>query len=272
MTAPAQPQALKPREVTAALRCLYPRSVPVRSGAGPDGSVLVSLGHPASRYLGIGRDSKVAANLLGWYLGRPVTIGGHEYADAARTCVFTVIPDPGGQRPVDPGCSLAVPAYTGTGQVLGGFPANRIVTGLIRLALDAGCRPHLSPWRSGHGRQYRVSLWHTDPRLLFGCIDVGEDNGRFAAAYLQWGQGPETRHADPRAARQNLISCRDQHRAGTAAADAHRLASAGFPAPAFAAPAPPWSSLQVPGSGPASRARAARTASPAQQGQPRSLR
>lgn len=185
-----QPETpLKPREVTAALRRIYPPSVPVRSSATLDGSVLVSLGNPAGRYLGVGRDDRAAANLLGWYLRQPVTISGHEYA--AGSCAFTVAPDPGGRWPVHPGGSEAVPAYTTTSEVLGDFPANRIAMGLISLALEAGCRPHLSPWRSGHGRQYRVSLWHTDPELLFGCIDVGEEGGRFAAAYLQWGRGPE---------------------------------------------------------------------------------
>ena len=210
-----QPETpLKPREVTAALRRIYPPSVPVRSSATLDGSVLVSLGNPAGRYLGVGRDDRAAANLLGWYLRQPVTISGHEYA--AGSCAFTVAPDPGGRWPVHPGGSEAVPAYTTTSEVLGDFPANRIAMGLISLALEAGCRPHLSPWRSGHGRQYRVSLWHTDPELLFGCIDVGEEGGRFAAAYLQWGRGPETRHTDAQVVRQNLSSCRDLHRAETA--------------------------------------------------------
>ena len=87
MTTPAQPEPsvtpLQPREVTAALRSVYPRSIPVRSDASPDGPVFVSLGNPAGRYLGIERDVKVAANLLGWYLGLPVTITGYDYPDAA---------------------------------------------------------------------------------------------------------------------------------------------------------------------------------------------
>jgi hypothetical protein len=120
---------------------------------------------------------------------------------------------------VPPGSSLAVPAYDTPAQVLGGqFPANRMMAGLIRLALEAGCRPHLNPWRSGHGRRYRVSLWHTNPDLLHGCIDAGEDTGRFAAAYLMWGRGPDERRlTDPKEVRQNLASCRDLHRAETAA-------------------------------------------------------
>lgn len=221
MTAPAWPELsgppLRPREVTAVLRRIYPRSVPVRSSTGPDGSVVVSLGNLAGRYLGIGRDHEVAANRLGSYLGQPVKIRSFDYRDSARCCVFTVAPDPGGPWPTDPGGSLAVPAYTTTDQVLGDFPANRIVTGLISLALEAGCRPHLFPWRSGHGRQYRVGLWHTEPELLFGCIDAGEDSGRFAAAYLAWGSGPERRHDDPKTARQALAHCRDLYRAKTAA-------------------------------------------------------
>jgi hypothetical protein len=196
---------LKAREVTAALRRYYPASVPVRSDASPDGPVLVRMGALGARYLGIGRDHAVAANLLGWHLGRPVTIASCDHPAGTDTCVFTVAADPGGPWPVHPGSLLAVPAYDTPAHVLGGqFPANRVMAGLIRLALEAGCRPHLNPWRSGHGRQYRVSLWHTDPDLLFGCIDASEITGSFAAAWLQWGTAPEIRYDLPARARAQL--------------------------------------------------------------------
>jgi hypothetical protein len=260
---------LEPRDVTAALRRVYPRSVSIRSDASPDGPVLVSLGHPAGRYLGIGRDHAVAANLIGWHLGRPVTITSHDYPADCGYCVFVLAPADG-PRPVHPGGWDAVPTYDSADQVLGGqFPANRLMKGLISLALDAGCRPHLAPWRSGHGRQYRVGLWHTDPQLLHGCIDVSEVTGRFAAAYLQWGRGDERRLTDRREVRQNLASCRDRDRAGTAAAagDVHRLAKAEFPASV-----PPRSSVQTPRGGSTPRRRAVDTVGPAPRPGPRSLR
>jgi hypothetical protein len=244
---------LKPREVTAALRRYYPASVPARSDASPDGPVFVRMGALGARYLGIGRDHAVAANLLGWHLGRPVTIASYDYPAGTDVCVFTVTADPGGPRPVHPGSSLAVPAYDTPAQVLGGqFPANRLMAGLIRLALEAGCRPHLSPWRSGHGRQYRVSLWHTDPDLLYGCIDASEVTGRFAAAYLTWGRGPDERRlTDRKEVRQNLASCRNLHRADSAGSQgAHRLVGA-----EFSDSGPPRSSIQAPHGGPASRRR-----------------
>lgn len=273
MTAPARPgppvASLKPREVTAALRRVYPRSVNIQSDASPDGPVLVSLSHPAGRYLGIGRDHAAAANLIGWHLDRPVTITSHDYPAGRGYCVFVLAPADG-PRPVHPGGSGMVPAYDSAYQVLGGqFPANRVMKGLVSLALDAGCRPHLAPWRSGHGRQYRVSLWHTDPQLLHGCIDVSEVTGRFAAAYLQWGRGDERRLTDPREVRQNLASCRDLHHAEIAAArDAQRLARAEFPASV-----PPRSSIQAPRGGPAaSRRRTARTTGAAKRGHPGSPR
>jgi hypothetical protein len=273
MTTPAQPgppvTLLKPREVTAALRRVYPRSVDIRSDASPDGPVFVSLGHPAGRYLGIGRDHAAAANLIGWHLGRPVTITSHDYPAGCGYCVFVLAPadEP---RPVHPGGWDAVPTYDSADQVLAGqFPANRFVKGLVSLALDAGCRPHLAPWRSGHGRQYRVGLWHTDPQLLHGCIDVSEVTGRFAAAYLQWGRGDERRLTDWREVQQDLASCRDLRRAVTAAVgDAQGLARAEFPASLTAR-----SSIQAPRGGPAgSRRRTARTTGAAQPGHPGSPR
>jgi hypothetical protein len=275
MTPPTQPEPsvapLKAREVTAALRRYYPASVPVRSDASPDGPVVVRMGALGARYLGIGRDHAVAANLLGWHLDRPVMIASCDYPADTDVCVFTIAADPGGPRPVDPGSSLAVPAYDTLVQVLGWgqFPANRVTTGLIRLTLEAGCRLHLHPWRSGHGRQYRISLWHSDQDLLHGCIDAGEATVRFAAAYLMRGRGPDERRlTDPREVRQNLASCRDLHRARTAAAgDAHRLARAEFPTSV-----PPRSSIQTPRGGPASRKRAASTAGAAYRGHPRSRR
>lgn len=272
MTTPAQPEPpvtpLKPREVTAALRRVYPRSVNIRSDASPDGPVFVSLGHPAARYLGIGRDHAVAANLIGWHLGRPVTITSYDYPASCGYCVFVLAPADG-PRPVHPGGGDAVPAYDSADQVLAGqFPANRFVKGLVSLALDAGCRPHLTTWRSGHGRQYRVGLWHTDPQLLHGCIDVSEVTGRFAAAYLQWGGGDERRLTDRREVRQNLASCRDLRRAGTAAdRDAHWLATAEFPASV-----PSRSSVQTPRGGSTARRRAIGTVGPAPRSVPGSLR
>ncbi len=237
MTTPAQPEPsvapLKPREVKAALRRYYPASVPVRTDASPDGPVFVQMGALGARYLGIGRDHAVASNILGWHLDRPVTIASCDYPAGTDLCVFTVAADPARPRPVHPGSSLAVPAYETPAQVLGGqFPANRLMAGLIRLALEAGCRPHLSPWRSGHGRQYRVSLWHTDPDLLHGCIDASEVTGRFAAAYLTWGRGPDERRlTDRNEVRQNLTSCGNLHRAETPTArESQRLTTAEFPA------------------------------------------
>jgi hypothetical protein len=273
MTTPAQSEPsmtpLNPPEVRAALRRYYPASVPVRSDPCADGQVFVAMGALGARYLGIGRDHAVAANLLGWHLARPVTITSCDYPAGTDTCVFTVAADPGRPWPVDPGSSVAVPAYETPAQVLGDqFPAGRVMAGLIKLALEAGCRPHLYPWRSGHGRQYRVGLWHTDEDLLHGCLDAGEDNGRFAAAYLMWGRGPDERRlTDPAEVRQTLTSCRALHRADTSAAgDAHSRPKARPPASAR-----PRAAIQPPPRATAARKRAAGTARPPRQAGPRSL-
>ena len=90
-------------------------------------------------------------------------------------------------------------------------PPTGTAAGLVKLALAAGCRPHLDASRSPHGRAYRVMLWHSDPQLLHGAIDVSEVTGRFAAAWLQWGDGDERRTTDPGEVRAALTSCRDLH-------------------------------------------------------------
>ena len=95
--------------------------------------------------------------------------------------------------------------------MLGDFPANRPALALVRLAIAAGCRPHVAPNRSEHGPRYRVSLWHADGSLLHGVFDISERGGRFAEAWLQWGAGPERRTRDLAEVRRQLTSCRDLH-------------------------------------------------------------
>lgn len=65
----------------------------------------------------------------------------------AGCCAFTVAPDPGGQRPVHPGGSEAVPAYATTREMLGGFPAN-----WRRWAGDAAVADWRNPARQFTGR------------------------------------------------------------------------------------------------------------------------
>jgi hypothetical protein len=254
------PSGVTARDITAALRTLYP-DAKITCRANPDGTATVRLPALCARYLGVGRDSHQVAAWVSVYAPYGVQVISATPDDCAVTLARQ------DAKPADPRTSAGVPTYATTEQVTGEWPANRQVTGLITLAIDAGCRPHIDPQRSPHGHRYRVGLWHVDPELLHGVIDVMEESGRFAGAWYSWGRDPERQTGDPREIRQQLASARDLHRAQTAAGDAHRLARAEFPASA-----PPRPSLQARHSGPeASRRRTARTTSAAQQGHPRSL-
>jgi hypothetical protein len=212
---------LRPRDVTAAIR-QGTTCTSLKTRANDDGSATVTIDNRAARYLGVARDPAVAANRLGYCLGRPVVITWQSWDTIPWTVLFTLAPaGPDALLPVDPGGSHGVPSYTTVADVLGwtpapgggltGFPANRAMASLVKLAIDAGCRPHLYPAPSPRGRQYRVMLWHSDPALLFGCIDAQESSGRFAAAWLQWGHGDERKITDPKEVRAQLTSARDLH-------------------------------------------------------------
>jgi hypothetical protein len=213
----------RPRGVTAALRALYP-SADILTRTSPAGLV-VSLPARCARYLGIGHDNARAAAWLSWHMKTPVTVApAAPSAGIAAWVEFTVVPDPGGPLPPDPGGSQGVPVYATVDGVLGPFPATRPVRQLIKTALDAGLRPHLDLAPSTHGPRYRVQLWGTDPTTLAGCIDVSEETGRFAEAWLMWrqegaspgryGWADEKHYAKAQAAevRRQLENARDLHR------------------------------------------------------------
>ena len=276
MTTPAQPEpsltppGVRERDITAALGTLYP-AASLRCRANPDGTADVRIPALYARYLGVGRDSHQVAAWISAYAPYGVTVTRYDWATGTgtgRRFAVVTLARLEYSKPADPRTSAGVPAYATAGQVTGQWPANRQVTGLITLAVEAGCRPHVGPNRSPHGRRYRVGLWHVDPELLHGVIDVMEDSGRFAGAWYSWGRGDERKTGDPTELRQQLASARDLHRARIAAGkDAPRLARTGFPASA-----PPRSATQARRGEPeTSRRRAARTTGAAQQGHPRSL-
>jgi hypothetical protein len=208
----AQPR-VRARDITAALRTLYP-AASLRCRANPDGTAEVRIPALCARYLGVGRDNHQAAAWISVYAPYGVRVTGYDWITAGGDRFAVVaLARMEYSRPADPRTSAGVPAYQTAGQVTGEWPANRQVTGLITLAIAAGCRPHVAPQRSPHGRRYRVGLWHVNPDLLHGVVDVMEDSGRFAAAWYSWGRGPERRTADPKEIRQQLDSARARHRA-----------------------------------------------------------
>ena len=211
MTSPG----IRARDITAALRILYP-AARLRCRANPDGTAEVRIPALCARYLGVGRDNHQAAAWISVYARYGVRVTGCDWVTAAdgRFAVVTLARLEH-SRPADPRTSAGVPAYATAGQVTGEWPANRQVTGLITLAIEAGCRPHIAPQRSPHGRRYRVGLWHVNPDLLHGVIDVLEESGRFAAAWYSWGRGPEQRTGEAGEIRQQLVSARNRHRAAT---------------------------------------------------------
>jgi len=219
-SAPVTLPGVRARDITAALRALYP-DARVRCGANADGTATVQMPAWCARYLGVGRDSHQVAAWISVYAPYGVRVTGDEWASGSQVAVVTLARVEH-SRPADPRTSAGVPAYATAGQVTGGWPASRQVTGLITLAVEAGCRPHVAPQRSPHGRRYRVQLWHVDPQLLHGVIDVMEASGRFAEAWYSWGRGDERRTGDPAELRQQLRSARDLHRARPAATAARR--------------------------------------------------
>lgn len=269
---PVTPAEVRPRDITAALRQLYPH-ISLSATAQAGGTFLVRMPEATARYWGIERDPRHAAAWLTRNLPRPVEIRGVRIDKRATGNIALVTVAVSGQpRPADPGSSLGVPGYATVGEVIGDFPATRPVRALIQAALDGGLRPHLDPCRSPHGPRYRVLLWGTGETPLTGVLDISETTGRFAGAWLAWGRGPETRYGQDQAGpvRAAITSARDLHRAGPAApgpgpgAAIHdspfRLASLESPAAGFTPGA------RSPGGGPVpSRRRPARPARPARQ-------
>jgi hypothetical protein len=202
-----------PRDVTAALRRHYPAAAITTRGTAE--GLTVTVPAAVARYWGARRDPARAAALLAYDLRTPLAItGADDYRRRPGSPVLTGVhlAPCDGPLPPDPGAGSGIPAYTTVAQVIGDFPASRQVTSLIRLAIDADCRPHLDWTRSRHGRRYRVGLWHVDRQLLHGCIDVYEESGKFAEAWLQWGRGDERRTGDAAEVRIQLSSARDLHR------------------------------------------------------------
>jgi hypothetical protein len=213
---PVSEAGITARDITAALRLLYPR-IPLSASAQEDGTFVVRMPDATARYWGVERDPQRAAAWLR-KLPRPVEIRGVRIdKQAGGNSALVTLAVSGRPWPADPGSSRGIPAYATVGEVIGDFPANRQVTGLIRLAIDAGCRPHLYHAPSPHGHRYRVDLWHVNPELLHGVIDVMEVSGRFAEAWYSWGRGDERRTSVLSEIRQQLTSARDLHRGQTVA-------------------------------------------------------
>ena len=187
------------RDITAAIRGLYPHIRKLSTEAQEDGTFAVQIPAATARYWGIGRDHAYAAAWLSRRLGRHATITAAEFTrsvDGDRALVRITVDN--GPLPADPGSSRGIPVYETVDQVIGGFPANRIVRGLIQAAISASLRPHLAPERSRRGPRYRVMLWSTaEATPLVGCFDVTEAGGRFVRAWLAWGRGDEQPYDKP---------------------------------------------------------------------------
>jgi hypothetical protein len=274
MTTPSASHAeITARDITAALRRLYP-GAPIRTWAHDDGTATVRMPPPVARYLGVGRDAHAVAAWISCYAPYGVRVTGHDWTPQA---VMVTLARTEHGKPADPRGSTGVPSYRSVDQVAGTFPVSRMVQNLIKLAIDAGCRPHLAPERSPHGRRYRVQLWHVNRELLHGCIDVFEESGKFAEAWLQWGRGHERKTADPAEVRAAITSARDLHRVEAAARRPRRGSGIGNTSAHLtsleSAAAAACEGAQLPGGGPVpSRQRAGNTAGGARQARPRSPR
>ncbi len=185
---------LAARDITTALRSLYPRDPITTTTTG--GAFTVTMPASVARYWV--RDPAYGAAWLSRRLRSAVEITAVGPVRAATSgplaAAVTVQPVPGGLLPPDPGSTLGIPLYAAVREVLGDFPATRTVRAMVQVALGAGLRSHTDLAPSPHGRRYRVMLWGTGPRPLCGCIDVYEQSGRYAAAWLTWGTGPEAHY------------------------------------------------------------------------------
>lgn len=201
----------RPRRVAAALRRYYPAAA-ITARVTAD-SLTVTVPAAVARYWGVRRDPPRAAALLSHDLRIPLVItGARDLCVRPGSTVLTEVQLTSGDEPLppDPSSGPGMPVYATVAQVIGDFPANRQVMALIKSAIDAGCRPHLDWDRSPRGRRYRVGLWHVDDQLLHGCLDVYEESGRFAEAWLQWGRGDERRVTAAAQVRAQLIVARDR--------------------------------------------------------------
>ncbi len=273
MTTPSvNPAGIAARDITAALRRLYPHA-PIRAWAHDDGTATVRMPPGVARYLGVGRDAHAVAAWISCYAPYGVRVTGHDWTPQA---VMVTLTRTEFSRPADPRGSTGVPSYRSVDQVVGTFPVSRTVQNLIKLAIDADCRPHLAPERSPHGRRYRIQLWHVNGELLHGCIDVFEESGKFAEAWLQWGRGPERKTADPAEVRAAITSARDLHRARTAPRGPGRgrgVHDSSAQLTSLESSAAAGTAAQSSGGGSVpSRRRAGSTAGAARQARPRSLR
>ena len=201
---------VRPADITAALHRLYP-SAKIRCTGQADGTAIVRMPALWARYLGACRDDTLASAWISAYA--PYGVLACYYGTAGGGDVLLTVARAAG-RPPHPGGSAGVPSYATPAEVTGDWPANTRVASLIKLAIEAGCRPHVAPERSPHGHRYRVGLWHVNPELLHGVIDVTETSGRFAAAWWSWGRGPEQHTADLAVIRTQLTSARDLHHGG----------------------------------------------------------
>lgn len=184
------------RDITAALRMLYPNARPSTT-ANPDGTFTVRMPAASARYWGIGRDNAYAAAWLTWHLPEPVDITKVEWTRTAQWHGAIITVTRASAWPEDPRSSAGMPAYLSVHDVLGDqFAATRPVRLLISAAIDAGLCPHIDPQPSPHGPgRYRVIVCGLAEDSLFGAIDVHGETGRFAEAWLTPGNtGREIRY------------------------------------------------------------------------------
>jgi len=206
---------LAARDITSALRGLYPRAPITTTTTAGGGEFTVKMPPGVARYWV--RDPVYGAAWLSCRLRSAVEIIAVGSARAGTSgplaAAVTVRPVPGGLLPPDPGSTRGIPLYSTVREVIGHFPAVRTVRAMVQVALDAGLRPHTDIAPSPHGRRYRVMLWGTGTRPLCGCLDVYEESGRYAAAWLSWGTGPEAHYDQGQltAVRAQIATAKAQH-------------------------------------------------------------
>lgn len=186
--------------ITDALKSWYPdAAITTRPDVLTGAYVTVMPARPGAYF---GRDLAYATLMLSWRLKAEVTIAPRIPAAGRGRAGFVITPtgrpayrDPD-RSPVD---------YTTPAQVLHGFTANRPAAGLIAAAIRHRLHPHVSLWPSEHGRRYKIVL---DSRLrdgLFGSLDITEDGGRFAEAWITMGNDAAEQHtADIKTVRRQI--------------------------------------------------------------------
>jgi hypothetical protein len=214
-TPPVNPAEIAYRDIILALHGLYPHSS-LSASLEEDGTLLVRMPPRTARYWGVERDPQYAAAQVTRNLSRPVEIRSVSFdrqldGDTAALVTFALAgqPAPAGPRSPDD-----MPLYATVDEVIGGFPATRLVRVMIQAAIDGGLRPCIDPSPSPRGPRYMVELCGVDT-ALGGFIEVSEVKGQFAGAVLLWVNGWEIPYGRDQAdlVRKEITGARDLHRA-----------------------------------------------------------